>query len=85
MKTPTYHENISNSNGHICVSYFSGWQNTYDVAGIVHTIFELLDNPNPSSSYNATNKQKAQEFNQKYAMKDQKYDWSKCWDQGWTL
>ncbi len=85
MKTPTYHENISNSNGHICVSYFSSWQNTYDVAGIVHTIFELLDNPNPSSSYNATNKQKAQEFNQKYAMKDQVYDWSKCWDQGWTL
>lgn len=85
MKTPTYHENISNSNGHICVSYFSSWQNTYDVAGIVHAIFILLCYPNPSCSYNATNKQKAQEFNQKYAMKDQEYDWSKCWDQGWTL
>ena len=85
MKTPTYHENISNSNGHICVSYFSSWQNTYDVYGIVHAIFILLCYPNPSCSYNATNKQKAQEFNQKYAMKDQEYDWSKCWDQGWTL
>ena len=85
MKTPTYHENISNSNGHICVSYFSSWQNTYDVAGIVHAIFILLYYPNSSCSYNATNKQKAQEFNQKYAMKDQEYDWSKCWDQGWTL
>ena len=79
MKTPTYHENISNSNGHICVSY------SYDVYGIVHAIFILLCYPNPSCSYNATNKQKAQEFNQKYAMKDQEYDWSKCWDQGWTL
>ena len=85
MKTPTYHENISNSNGHICASYFSSWQNTYDVSGIVHAIFILLCYPNPSCSYNATNKQKAQEFNQKYAMKDQEYDWSKCWDQGWTL
>ena len=85
MKTPTYHENISNSNGHICASYFSGWQNTYDVAGIVHTIFALLNHPNPSSSYNATNKQKAYEFNWRYAMKNQKYDLSKCWDQGWTL
>ncbi len=85
MKTPIYHENISNSNGHICVSYFSSWQNTYDVAGIVHTIFELLDNPNPGSSYNSTNKQKAQEFNQKFAMKEQTYNWSNCWDQGWTL
>ena len=86
MKTPIYHENINSSNGHICDSYFSSWQNTNDVAGIVHAIFELLNNPNPGSSYNSTNKQKAQELNQKFAMRvDQTYDWSKSWDQGWKI
>ena len=42
MKTPIYHPNINNSNGHICVQYLSSWRNTNDVAGIVNTIFDLL-------------------------------------------
>jgi len=85
MKTPTYHPNISNSNGHICVQYFSSWQNTYDIAGIVNTIFDLLDNPNPSSSYNSLDVNKAREFNQKYATPDQSFDWSSSWDKGWNM
>lgn len=85
MKTPIYHENISNSQGHICVSYLSSWQNTNDVAGIAIAIFNLLKIANPLSSYNSTNESKAREFNQKYAMKEQTYDWNNSWDKGWTF
>ena len=85
MKTPIYHPNISNSNGHICVQYLSNWVNTNDVAGIAFTIFDLLDNPNPASSYNSTNVEKAKEFNQKYAKIDQTFNWDNSWDKGWTM
>ena len=85
MKTPIYHPNISNSNGHICVQYFSSWQNTYDVAGIANSIFFLLANPNLGSSYNSTDENKSKEFNQKYALQDQTYDWSSSWDKGWSM
>ena len=85
MKTPIYHPNISHSNGHICVQYFSSWQNTYDVAGIVNTIFDLLYNPNPLSPYNQLDENKAREFNNKYALTEQTFDWSSCWDKGWDM
>lgn len=88
MKTPIYHENISNSNGHICVSYLSSWQNTNDIAGIAFAIFRLLNTSNPSSSYNSTNKDKAKEMNRKYAIQGQSYEWEKsdvCWEKGWVL
>ena len=85
MKTPIYHPNINNSNGHICVQYLSRWRNTNDVAGIVNTIFDLLDNPNPASSYNSVDINKSQEFNRKYAMIEQTFDWNNTWDKGWNL
>lgn len=85
MKTPIYHPNITNSNGHICVQYLSSWQSTNDVAGIVNTIFDLLDTPNPKSAYNSTNILKAKELNQKYAMNEQTFDWNNAWDKGWTF
>ena len=85
MKTPIYHPNINNSNGHICDQYFSSWQNTYDVAGIANAIFFLLANPNLGSSYNSTDENKSKEFNQKYALQDQTYDWSSSWDKGWSM
>lgn len=85
MKTPIYHPNINNSNGHICVQYLSSWKNTNDIAGIVNTIFDLLDNPNPASSYNSLDINKAQEFNRKYAMIEQNFDWNNTWDKGWNL
>lgn len=85
MRTPIYHPNISNLNGHICVQYFSSWQNTYDIAGIVNTIFDLLDNPNPASSYNSVNTSKAQEFNRKYALLEQNFDWNNSWEKGWSF
>jgi ubiquitin-protein ligase len=83
MKTPTYHPNINSSNGHICVQYFSGWKNTNDVAGIVTTIFDLLNNPNPASSYNSTDTSKSADFNRRYANENQKFDWNNSWDKGW--
>jgi ubiquitin-protein ligase len=85
MRTPIYHPNISNSNGHICVQYLSSWKNTNDIAGIVNIIFDLLNNPNPASSYNSTNIEKAREMNQKYATSEQNYDWSMVWDKGWNF
>lgn len=84
MKTPTYHPNINSSNGHICVEYFSGWKNTNDVAGIAETIFDLLNNPNPASSYNSTDISKSSNFNQKYAVENQNIDWNNSWDKGWV-
>jgi ubiquitin-protein ligase len=85
MRTPIYHPNISNSNGHICVQYLSSWKNSNDIAGIVNIIFDLLNNPNPASSYNSTNIDKAREMNQKYATTEQNYDWNIVWDKGWNF
>lgn len=85
MKTPTYHPNINCSNGHICVEYLSSWKDTYDVAGIVNTVFDLLNDPNPASAYNSTNVPKAEEFNRKYAIPEQNFDWNNTWDKGWNL
>ena len=85
MKTPIYHPNISNSNGHICDEYFSSWKNTYDVAGIANIIFILLCYPNPANAYNTTDIQKAIEFNQKYAIPEQNFDWTNIWDKGWSF
>ena len=85
MKIPKYHPNIDHSNGHICVEYFSSWKNTNDVAGIANTIFDLLSDPNPGSAYNSINIQKATEFNQKYAIPEQNFDWSNIWDKGWEF
>ena len=84
MKTPTYHPNIDSSNGHICVQYLSSWQNTYDVAGIVNTIFDLLNDPNPASAYNSTDVKKSEEFKQIYATSEQTFDWDNVWDKGWN-
>ena len=85
MKTPIYHPNITNSNGHICVQYFSSWNRSYDVVGIVNAIFDLLDNPNPGNAYNSTDAGKAQDFNRRFATQDQSFDWSNSWDKGWTM
>ena len=85
MRTKTYNPNINNSNGHICVSYFSSWKEDYNVYGIVHAIYDLLNNPNPGSSYHSLDEKKAGEFNSKYATLDQEYDWDNCWDKGWDI
>jgi ubiquitin-protein ligase len=85
MRTPIYHPNISSSNGHICETYFSDWKNTNDIVGIVNTIFDLLDDPNPDSSYHGTNNEKARKLKNKYAHPEQAFDWDNCWGKGWSL
>ena len=85
MRTPIYHPNISSSNGHICESYFSDWKNTNDVVGIVNTIFDLLDDPNPLSSYQGMNNEKAFKLKKKYASQEQTFDWTNSWGKGWNL
>ena len=85
MRTKTYHPNISNSNGHICDSYFSSWNSSYNVYGIVNAIHELLSNPNPGNAYFVLNEKKSEEFNSKYATLDQEYNWENSWGKGWDV
>ena len=81
MRTPIIHPNISSSNGHICVSYISQWNNTNTVAGIVNSIFELLKNPS-NTSYDTS---KARNYTSLYANINQNINWDNCWNKGWTV
>ena len=87
MKTPIYHPNINNLDGHIYLNYLYKWKNTYNIAGIALAIFELLFYPNPSNSYKPINISKAKEFNKKYAYSQcfHSIDWNNSWDKGWNL
>jgi ubiquitin-protein ligase len=85
MRTPIYHPNISSSNGHICETYISEWEDTHDVVGIVNTIFDLLEDHNEGSSYQNIDLEKAKMFNDKYATEEQTFDWNKSWGKGWDL
>ena len=85
MRTPIYHPNIDNRNGHVCVNYLYNWKNEYDVTGIVNALFYLLYMPNPDSGYYKINNEKAHDFKNKYATKDQNIDWNTSWDKGWNL
>ncbi len=87
MKTPIYHPNINNLDGHICLHYLYKWKNTYNIAGIALAIYELLFYPNPASSYKPINISKAKEFNKKYAYSQgfDSIDWNNSWDKGWNL
>ena len=87
MKTPIYHPNINNLDGHICLHYLYKWKNTYNIAGIALAIFELLFDPNPANSYKPINISKAKEFNKKYAYSQcfHSIDWNNSWDKGWNL
>lgn len=84
MRTPTYHPNIFCDNGHICVSYFSNWKKTNNIAGIVNTVFDLLAEENPGNGYHDHNKDKAREFKNRYAYENQNYDWNNSWGKGWS-
>lgn len=86
MRTPIYHANIFNYNGHICVSYINNWKNTNNIVGIINAIFDLLyeSNPDPLDSYHRDDFKKAEEFKYKYANPNQKIDWKTSWDKGWT-
>ncbi len=83
MRTPTYHPNIFNQNGHICVTYISKWKNINNVVGIVLSVFDLLAEENPGNGYHVHDKEKAIEFKNKYAFESQEYEWDKCWNKGW--
>lgn len=79
MRTPIFHPNISCSNGHICVSYISQWKNTNTIAGIVNSIFELLNSPSSTCDVN-----KAKNFTNLYAKINQSFDWNNSWGKGWN-
>ena len=86
MRTPIYHPNIYNGNGHVCVSYLNEWKNTYDIIGIVNAIYDILDEPNTGDSYLiGFDKKKAEEFKKKYATENQDIDWKNSWGKGWSL
>lgn len=84
MRTPTYHPNISSSNGHICVSYTSSWNKTNNIPGIINAVFDLLAEEHPSNGYQIENRTKASEFKNKYAYESQSYDWNNSWGKGWS-
>ena len=83
MRTPIIHSNIFPSNGHICVSYLSIWNNTNNVAGIAMGIHNLLNDP--SSKLVSSAFQKAVNFKNQYAQPVQNIDWNKSWNKGWTV
>ena len=85
MRTPIYHPNINNYDGHVCVAYLYNWKSEYDVRGIVYALFDLLYMPNPADGYYKINNEKARDFKNKYATKDQNIDWNTSWDKGWNL
>ena len=85
MRTPIYHPNIDNRNGNVCVDYLNFWKNENNVTGIVYVLFSLLFMPNPDSGYYKINYEKARDFKNKYATKDQNIDWNTSWDKGWNL
>lgn len=83
MRTPVIHPNIFPINGHICVSYLSSWNSTYNITGIAMAIFNLLNDP--SSKLDSSSLQKAENFKNKYALPIQNIDWNNSWDKGWTV
>ena len=85
MRTPIYHPNINNYDGHVCVGYLFNWNNEYDVTGIVNALFFLLHMPNPEDGYYKINYEKARDFKNKYATKDQNIDWNTSWNKGWSI
>ena len=81
MRTPTYHPNISTSNGNICMDYIANWNNSCDVRELILAIFFILAHPSLANSYNKLDKEKAKEFTKKYASKEQIIN---SWDMGWN-
>ena len=84
FKTKIWHPNITEE-GRICIDYLNNWQKTYNIRGIVTTLFDLLGTPNFESPYNSktheNNKMKsdfekiAKEYNSKYAVQNQDIKW----------
>lgn len=84
MRTPTYHPNITCSNGHICVDYINDWKDNCTIVGIISSIFQLLGGAESSSNYNGVDIQKAKNFTSKYAGENQNISWDSCWNKGWN-
>lgn len=91
MRTPTFHPNINNSDGHICVDYLKNWKKEYNIIGIINTVHDLLFEPNPNDPYGfykgldeKTRTDKATKMRMKYAGESQSYDWNNSWNKGWS-
>lgn len=81
MRTKTWHPNISDKTGEICVDYLkSKWNSENNVLGIVDTIFDLLEKPNFDDKLNGSCDKNSfekivLEYKQKYAYENQEYQW----------
>ena len=81
MRTKTWHPNISDKTGEICVDYLkSKWNSENNVLGIVDTIFDLLEKPNFDDKLNGSCDKNGfekivLEYKQKYAYENQEYQW----------
>ena len=73
-----YHLNVSESNGHICISTLNKWKPGTPMVDVISAIFALFYDQNPDSPYSGTMareyqtdrntfNRKAREWTQKYA------------------
>ncbi len=86
FKTKIWHPNIT-EDGSICIDYLNEWKKTYNIRGIVTTLFDLLGTPNFASPLNSSTQENhkmksdfekiASEYNSKYAVQNQNITWSK--------
>ena len=51
FKNKIYHLNVSNSNGHICISTLNNWKKGTPIVDIISSIFALFYDQNPDSPY----------------------------------
>ena len=91
MRTPTFHPEINNEDGRICIEYLYKWQNDFNIIGILNAVFRLLACPNFHNCYSffkgideRTYIQKASKMTSKYAGESQSYNWDNSWDKGWS-
>ena len=70
-----YHLNVSNSNGHICISTLNEWKPKTPMVDVISAIFALFYDQNPNSPYSG---EMAREYTTNRAQFDRKArEWTK--------
>jgi ubiquitin-protein ligase len=81
FRTKIWHPNVSSSSGTICLDYIKGnWSPNNTLREAILSIFSLLAFPNFSDALNSDAKgseyeKTAREYNGKYALQSQEYNW----------